>query len=180
MNLAALEVVDYVVIDDNPTPIENIKYLQPDYFAKGYEYSRGGLHPKTQEEKDALESYGGEILFTPGDIVSRPRPSSRPSRPNLAVDKLHALMQAEGITFDEAARRPQVLLGGIKVHVIGDTIVDSYTYCTLIGGNTKTPTISVKFDCAGGFRRRRRRRRQAHEKGRRGGASSPPCSATTR
>ena len=40
MNLAALEVVDYVVIDDNPTPIENIKTIRPDYFAKGYEYSK--------------------------------------------------------------------------------------------------------------------------------------------
>src|ERR1043165_10038200 len=29
-NLAALEVVDYVIIDPNPTPIEHIRYLQPD------------------------------------------------------------------------------------------------------------------------------------------------------
>src|SRR5438105_13597942 len=43
MNLAALEVVDYVVVDENPTPIENIKYLQPDFFAKGYEYSANGV-----------------------------------------------------------------------------------------------------------------------------------------
>src|ERR1041385_6372118 len=35
MNLAAFVAVDYVVIDDNPTPLENLKYLQPDYFAKG-------------------------------------------------------------------------------------------------------------------------------------------------
>ena len=43
MNLAALEVVDYVLIDENETPIENIQILQPDYFAKGYEYSRGKI-----------------------------------------------------------------------------------------------------------------------------------------
>ena len=36
MNLAVLEVVDYVTVDDNPTPIENITKLKPDYFAKGY------------------------------------------------------------------------------------------------------------------------------------------------
>jgi cytidyltransferase-like protein len=40
MNLAALEIVDYVVIDENPTPIENIKIIRPDYFAKGYEYNK--------------------------------------------------------------------------------------------------------------------------------------------
>src|SRR5262249_3137121 len=42
MNLAALEVVDYVIIDRNATPIENIKRLQPDFFAKGYEYFASG------------------------------------------------------------------------------------------------------------------------------------------
>src|SRR3954469_5518839 len=42
LNLAALEMVDFVVIDPNPTPIENIKQIQPDYFAKGYEYGEKG------------------------------------------------------------------------------------------------------------------------------------------
>src|SRR5215469_15837926 len=69
MNLAALEVVDYVVIDGNAKPLENLKIIQPDYFAKGYEYSKGGIHPKTQEELQVIEGYGGEIIFTPGDVV---------------------------------------------------------------------------------------------------------------
>ena len=37
-NLAALEMVDYVVIDSDPTPLKNIGIIKPDYFAKGYEY----------------------------------------------------------------------------------------------------------------------------------------------
>ena len=41
-NLAALEVVDFVVIDNDPTPIKNISIIKPDYFAKGYEYTRDG------------------------------------------------------------------------------------------------------------------------------------------
>jgi rfaE bifunctional protein kinase chain/domain len=145
MNLAALEVVDYVVIDDNPTPIENIKIIRPDYFAKGYEYNKGGLNPKTKEEKDALESYGGEILFTPGDIVYSSSHIIEAEPPNLAADKLHALMQGEGITFD-GLRDILKSFAKARIHVIGDTIVDSYTYCTLIGGNTKTPTFSLRFD----------------------------------
>jgi rfaE bifunctional protein kinase chain/domain/rfaE bifunctional protein nucleotidyltransferase chain/domain len=145
MNLAALEIVDYVVIDENPTPIENIKFLQPDYFAKGYEYNKDGLHPKTAEELAALDSYGGEVIFTPGDIVYSSSRIIESEPPNLATDKLHALMQAEGLTFD-GLRDILAKFKGVKVHVIGDTIVDSYTYCTLIGGNTKTPTFSLKFE----------------------------------
>ena len=145
MNLAALEVVDYVVIDDNPTPIENIKAIQPDYFAKGYEYTKGGVHPRTKEEKDALDTYGGELLFTPGDIVYSSSHIIESEPPNLAADKLHALMQAEGVSFDKL-REVLKSFGRAKIHVVGDTIVDSYTYCTLIGGNTKTPTMSLRFD----------------------------------
>lgn len=145
MNLAALEVVDYVVIDDNSTPIENLKIIRPDYFAKGYEYNKGGLNPKTKEEKDALDTYGGEILFTPGDIVYSSSHIIEHEPPNLAADKLHALMQAEGITFKKL-RDTLASFNKAKIHVVGDTIVDSYTYCTLIGGNTKTPTMSLRFD----------------------------------
>lgn len=145
MNLAALEMVDYVVIDDNPTPIENIKIIRPDYFAKGYEYNKGGLNPKTKEEKDALDTYGGELIFTPGDIVYSSSHIIEAEPPNLAADKLQSLMEAEGVTF---AKLRDILksFSGAAIHVIGDTIVDSYTYCTLIGGNTKTPTMSLRFD----------------------------------
>src|SRR5256885_17151689 len=31
MNLAGLECVDFVIIDESPTPIEDIEYLQPDF-----------------------------------------------------------------------------------------------------------------------------------------------------
>ena len=145
MNLAALEVVDYVVIDPNATPIENLKIIQPDYFAKGYEYTNGGLHPKTREELETVESFGGELIFTPGDIVYSSSAIIESAPPNLAYSKLHVLMDAEGITF---GRLREVLRSftGLNVHVLGDTIVDTYTYCSLIGGNTKTPTFSVKFD----------------------------------
>jgi rfaE bifunctional protein kinase chain/domain/rfaE bifunctional protein nucleotidyltransferase chain/domain len=145
MNLAALEVVDYVIIDRNPTPIENIKFIQPDYFAKGYEYNKDGLHPKTREEVDALESYGGEIIFTPGDIVYSSSKIIEMAPPNIATEKLAILMESEGLTFDDL-RNALRSFEGIKVHVVGDTIVDSYTYGTMIGGMTKTPTLSIKYE----------------------------------
>src|SRR5437868_711489 len=62
MNLAALEAVDYVLVDVRPTPLENIAFLQPDFFAKGYEYTEAVVHQKTQEEIEVLTSYGAEML----------------------------------------------------------------------------------------------------------------------
>jgi rfaE bifunctional protein kinase chain/domain len=145
INLAALEMVDYVVIDRDATPLNNLACIKPDYFAKGYEYTAGSVHPKTQEEMNVLESYGGEILFTPGDIVYSSSALIELAPPSIAVEKLLTLMQGEGVTFEDL-RATVAKLSGIKAHVIGDTIVDSYTYCSMIGGMTKTPTMSVRFE----------------------------------
>jgi rfaE bifunctional protein kinase chain/domain len=146
MNLAALEVVDYVLIDERPTPLENIADLQPDYFAKGYEYTDGGVHPKTREEIDVLETYGGEMLFTPGDVVFSSTRFIQAQPPDLSYEKLMALLDSESISFDDL-REALVACRGLRVHVVGDTIVDTYVYCTPIGSSTtKTPTISVKLD----------------------------------
>ena len=145
LNLAALEMVDYVVIDEEPTPIGNIGRIQPEYFAKGYEYQKGGVHPKTQQEVETIESYGGELLFTPGDIVYSSSAIIESGAPDIAVDKLLMLMDAEGTDFDRL-RKILDNFKGTKVHVVGDTIVDSLTHTTMIGGMTKTPTPSVRFD----------------------------------
>jgi rfaE bifunctional protein kinase chain/domain len=145
LNLAALEMVDYVVIDPNATPLENIARIQPDYFAKGYEYADGGLNPKTQQEIAVLQACGGEILFTPGDIVYSSSHLIETDPPNIALEKLLVLMEAEGLDFDRL-RRIIENCEGKRVHVVGDTIVDSLTYTTMIGGMTKTPTPSVRFD----------------------------------
>lgn len=154
MNLAAFEIVDYVIIDEDPTPLGNLAFLQPDYFAKGYEYMAGAVHPKTQAEIDVLNAYGGEIILTPGDVVFSSSRFIESTPPNLAPEKLHALMESEGITFADL-RQALDKCHGLRVHVLGDTIVDSYVYCTPIGSSTsKTPTLSVKreeqVDFAGG------------------------------
>ncbi len=145
MNLAALEIIDYVLIDPNPTPLENLSYLQPDYFAKGYEYFKEGVNPKTREEMAILEAYGGEIIFTPGDVVYSSSALLNLAPPNIADEKLIVLMESFGLTFD-ALRGAMERFKGFRVHVVGDTIVDSYTYCTMIGGTAKTPTFSVKYE----------------------------------
>ena len=144
-NLAALEVVDFVVIDNDPTPIKNLAVIKPDYFAKGYEYTREGLHPRTAEEKTAVEAYGGEIIFTPGDIVYSSSNIIETEPPAIATEKLMALLEAEGLEFD-GLRGTLDKVNGIRVHVVGDTIIDSYTHTVMIGGMTKTPTMSVRFD----------------------------------
>ena len=144
-NLAAFEMVDFVFIDENPTPIENILRLQPDFFAKGFEYNSEGVPAKTQEEIDAVESYGGEMVFTPGDIVYSSSALLEQHLPDLSTEKLLVLMEAENTGFDDL-RRVFRESAGIKVHVVGDTIVDGYTHTSLLGPAQKTPNLSVRHE----------------------------------
>jgi rfaE bifunctional protein kinase chain/domain len=145
VNLAAFEVVDYVVIDTNAKPIENIRLIEPDYFAKGFEYTSTGMPAKTAEEAEAVQAYGGEIIFTPGDVIYSSSSLIDLAPPSIKLEKLQILMERSCITF-ERLRRTLDAMEGHRVHVVGDTIVDSYTHCAMVGGQTKTPTMSVLFE----------------------------------
>jgi len=144
LNLAAFEMVDYVIIDENAKPLENLEALNPDYFAKGFEYTSAGLPEATQEESDVVEGYGGEMIFTPGDVVYSSSKFIEMAAPDIQMEKLLGVMHSHNLEFSDL-RAALDKMSGFKVHVVGDTIVDSYTRTNLIGGQTKTPTFSVLY-----------------------------------
>jgi len=142
-SLSAFDMVDYVIIDRNQTPLDNIEYLKPDLFAKGFEYS-DDLPLETKQEIKILDIYGGEILFTPGDIVYSSSRLLNEHLPEIKNEKLLSLMSQSNIDFDMLIENARGLKD-FHVHVVGDTIIDTYTRTTLIGGQTKTPTFSVLY-----------------------------------
>jgi len=142
LNLAAFEMVDYVIIDKEAKPLNNLEMIQPDFFAKGFEYTSKGLPPATKEEAEVVGKYGGLMIYTPGDIVYSSSKLLNLSLPKLQIEKLLLLMEDNNITFNYL-RNVLDKMGEYHVHVVGDTIVDSYTRTSFIGGQTKTPTFSV-------------------------------------
>ncbi|MBX3263520.1 MAG: SIS domain-containing protein [Labilithrix sp.] len=61
--LAALEVVDHVVVFAEPTPIEALSRLKPDVHCKGADYAPPNGAP--MPEADLVRGYGGRIAFLP-------------------------------------------------------------------------------------------------------------------
>ena len=100
LNLAALEIVDYVIIDNNKTPLSLIKELKPAFFAKGFEYS-SKLPKSTRDEKNTVEQYGGKLLFTPGDVIYSSSKIINQTLPDLSIERLSLLMSENKITFDD-------------------------------------------------------------------------------
>lgn len=144
LNLAALELVDYVIIDAEPEPLDLISQIEPDVFVKGFEYGES-LPPKTTREKQLVEAYGGQMVFSPGDFVLSSSAVIENDPPKIGLEKLLTLMQVEGLTFADL----KSCLDGfssLSVTIIGDIIVDSLTTASIIGGYRKTPTPSVRVE----------------------------------
>jgi rfaE bifunctional protein nucleotidyltransferase chain/domain len=60
--MAALMMVDYVTIFDDPDPVRVLSILKPDIHCKGAEYADG---KRPVPELATVESYGGEVRFLP-------------------------------------------------------------------------------------------------------------------
>ena len=60
--LGALLWIDHIVIFDDPSPIELLRFLKPDIYAKGGDYT---IDTIDQEERHVVEGYEGEIKILP-------------------------------------------------------------------------------------------------------------------
>jgi rfaE bifunctional protein nucleotidyltransferase chain/domain len=60
--LAALEMVDYVTIFEESTPVAALSRLRPDIHCKGAEYADGA---RPVPEREIVLGYGGQIRFLP-------------------------------------------------------------------------------------------------------------------
>lgn len=143
--VAALECVDYVAINDWPTATETIRLLKPSFYAKGSDYKdaakdrTGGI----LIEREAIESVGGELVFTDELTFS----ASTLVNHHLGV---HTAEVSEFLLdFSRRHTADEVLeyltrAAGMKVLVIGETIIDEYQYCTAIGKSSKEPMLAVR------------------------------------
>lgn len=143
--LAHLAVVDFVVVVPRPYAVEIIERVRPDIYCKGTEYSspQTETDQRIDEDAEAVASVGGEVRFVGEPLHSSTRligqhldtmdPSVReylecfPVRG--AVAEIDALMER---------------IASLRVLVVGDLIIDRYTYCHVQGLTSKARTLSVR------------------------------------
>jgi len=70
--VAALEIVDYAAVVQEPTALSAIEALRPDFYVKGPEYADLTLDKSRSifHETKLLDSYGAAIRFTAGETFS--------------------------------------------------------------------------------------------------------------
>src|SRR5438445_8041010 len=67
-SLAALECVDLVYVNPEPTAVSLLQELRPDVYVKGKEYEHN-RDPRFLAEREAVTRHGGRVVCSSGDVI---------------------------------------------------------------------------------------------------------------
>jgi rfaE bifunctional protein nucleotidyltransferase chain/domain len=145
-SVAALEVVDYVAINEWPTAVEAIERLNPDVYVKGAEYanSENDLTGMILEEEKAVKAGGGRVHFTDGITFSSSRLMN--SHFDVYPEEANCFLQdfRRRYSADDILRR-LAQLQNMRVLLVGDTIIDEYHYCEALGKSAKELLVTTRY-----------------------------------
>lgn len=143
-NLAALEFVDHVVIDANPTACALLSRLAPDVYVKGQEYASSN-HAGFLAERAAVESHGGRVVFSSGDVVFSSTRLIETLRPHVALERrrLESLCGRHGLSLDRVSDYLDAMRGK-RVLIVGDVAVDRYVVCEADGVADEAPVMALR------------------------------------
>ncbi|MEM8960898.1 MAG: PfkB family carbohydrate kinase [Acidobacteriota bacterium] len=143
--MAALEVVDLVALNAWPTAEETLRRIRPDVYAKGAEFKNPGDDPtgKMELERGVATEVGCELAFIDEITFSSSQLINRhlPIYPDSVARYLDTVRQRHSLD-DVLAILDR--LAALRTLVIGDAILDEYTYVEALGKASKDPALAVR------------------------------------
>jgi rfaE bifunctional protein nucleotidyltransferase chain/domain len=145
-NLAALEIVDYVAVNREPTAVNCIRRLRPDVYVKGQDYAdkEKDITGKIGEEEEAVVSVGGRMAFT-NEIAFSSSKLINEHLPVFPAQTRAYLKEIAGRYPPERIFRALDGLKGLKVAVIGEAIIDQYHFCEGMDKSRKSNVVVYKY-----------------------------------
>lgn len=144
--LEALECVDYVMLSEGYTVDDIVESVEPDIYVKGEEYAKAedDITGKINEEKALVERHGGRIQYTTGQTYSSTKliNTVMAGLPEEVLQYVENFKQTYSMkTIRELAEKASTL----KILVVGDIIIDKYTYCKVQGLMSKDTGYSARI-----------------------------------
>jgi rfaE bifunctional protein kinase chain/domain/rfaE bifunctional protein nucleotidyltransferase chain/domain len=143
-NLAALDCVDWVYVEQRPTAAELLAEVKPDVYVKGREYEFN-KDPRFQAERAAVEGGGGRVVFTSGDVVfsstaliAALEQSVDPFQARLSQLMDHPDLQGPALFSLISSFRSK------RVLVVGETILDTYVLCDRPEVAGESPVMTLR------------------------------------
>ncbi len=145
-SLAALSCVDYVIVVPHATAVEAIRSVRPDIYCKGREYEdpetdvTGNIADDVRivQEVGGVVKYVGSVVFSSTRILNNHFDHLASPVRRFCSELAKEVGPAD---FREAVESFE----GLRVLVIGDTILDRYSYVNVQGLTSKNRIISGRF-----------------------------------
>lgn len=141
--LAALQDVDYVVICENPTAIELLSEIKPNYYVKGSDYINvvDDVTGMIVEEREVLEKNGGQLYFT-DEMTSSSSLLINKFFSNIAPDAQEWIKKFKVDHGYDQVVEALDKIQELNVLLLGETIIDQYTYCSPLAKSSKDPILA--------------------------------------
>jgi rfaE bifunctional protein nucleotidyltransferase chain/domain len=148
-SVAALNAVNYVAINSWPSAVETIKLLQPDIYVKGGDYlhRESDLTGNIYAEEQSILQLGGKMHFTNDITFSSTQLLNTyfevfPPSTNSYLQEFRRHYTAEKVIDSIKA------LSQMRVLILGETIIDEYHFCEVLGNASHSPAITTAFSHA--------------------------------
>lgn len=149
--IAALDCIDFVIINSWPTAVEAIKLIKPHLYAKGDEYqdSASDITGNIDIETATVQALGGHVLFTNEITFSSSELLNQFFSPH-SEEVTEYLETFKRKYHTEEIFKYMEKFKKLHVLVVGEAIIDDYQFVEVIGKAGKEPTLVAKHkytDC---------------------------------
>lgn len=144
--LEAIEHIDYVMLSEGYTVDDIVEAVEPDIYVKGEEYRKAqdDITGKITEEQAIVEQHGGKIQFTSGQVFSSTKLINT-ALSGLGDDVKSYMEDLKSRYSMNDIKEYAEKVSKLRVLVIGDTIIDQYTYCYIQGMMSKDMGYSARL-----------------------------------
>lgn len=140
--LNSLSIIDYLIVSNSPSSLEVLKKIKPNFYCKGPDYKimKKDITRKIYKEIGFVKSYGGKIIITKDITYSSSsllnnNLINRNKKAASIIDKIKNNFNINKIESEFEK------LKKLKVLIVGETIIDQYSFCEAIGKSGKEPIL---------------------------------------
>lgn len=145
--LEAIACVDYVMLSEGYTVDDIVVTVEPDLYIKGEEYAKeaeditGNMTP----ERELVEKHGGKVAYTSGQTFSSTKliNTALSGLPEEVIGYMENFIKKYSMEDIKKYTHKASLM---KVLVVGDVIIDKYSYCSVQGLMSKDAGYSSRLE----------------------------------
>lgn len=140
--IRSLNMIDHVYINNALTSIELIKNLKPNFYFKGKDYLEKDITNNLNKEIQELKRVKGKFIITKTLLMSSTHIMNK-SLVKWNKEQIKVLNKIKRKSSFKDILKIFENVSKQQITIVGEPIIDKYTYCEVSGKATKDPTLSL-------------------------------------